>query len=47
MNLMRSSIMGIGNVLEVEKKILSRPLSVKLKDGWIQLDPRSRVSLEN
>ena len=46
MNLMRSSIMGIGNVLEVEKKILSRPLTVKLKDGWIQLDPRSRVSLE-
>ena len=47
MNLMRSGIMGVGNVLGVEKKILSRPLLVKLKDGWIRLDPRSRVLQEN
>ncbi|MBT7981782.1 MAG: hypothetical protein HN584_04375 [Akkermansiaceae bacterium] len=47
MNLMRSSIMGVGNVLGVEKKILSRPLLVKLKDGWIQLDPRSRLLTES
>lgn len=47
MNLMRSSIMRIGNVLEAEKKILSRPLSVKLRDGWIRLDPRSRLLPEN
>ena len=30
-----------------KKKILSRPLLVKLKDGWIRLDPRSRVLQEN
>lgn len=47
MNLMRSSIMRVGNVLEAEKKILSRPLSVKLRDGWIRLDPRSRLLPEN
>ncbi len=47
MNLMRSGIMSVGNVLGVEKKILSRPLLVKLKDGWIQLDPRSRVLPES
>ena len=43
MNLMRSGIMNVGKVLGVEKKVLSRPLLVKLKDGWIRLDPRSGV----
>jgi len=47
MNLIRSGIMSVGNVLWVEKKILSRPLLVKLKDGWIRLDPRSRTLPEN
>jgi hypothetical protein len=47
MNLMRSGIMSVGNVLGVEKKILSRPLLVKLKDGWVRLDPRSRALPEN
>jgi hypothetical protein len=43
MNLMRSGIMNVGKVLGVEKKVLSRPLLVKLKDGWIRLDPKSGV----
>lgn len=43
MNLMRSGIMNVGKVLGIEKKVLSRPLLVKLKDGWIRLDPRSGV----
>ena len=47
MNLMRSGIMRVGNVLGIEKKILSRPLSVKLRDGWIRLDPRLRLLPEN
>ena len=47
MNLMRSGIMRVGNVLGIEKKILSRPLSVKLRDGWIRLDPRLSLSPEN